>query len=459
MTSDRDLDLRLAAWFDAQATSVPPTDLLARSLRRVETTHQRPALLVRRTDAGRWVGAFRTSPFSTPLGAAAILLLVALLIVALVVAGSQLVQPRLSVVVPPAATGTASLPQPTSAEPVATVGIRGGGPILAQAYAGLADNGPFDVVAIDAGAGSTTLLGTLDGSAIAGSRLLPQSLMRNVDLTRVIAPLQDATAAAGPFGFTPAPELGPQVDLMAFSPGGDRLAAIRTDKFDAPLEIMIVDLGGTVVAHLPIPTAMEWGGPLTWAPDGSAVLLTGCRPCNQAQTPTETQTAHHAHLYVVPIDGSSWTELLDLDNGQLTGQFSPDGTRLAVERYVCAKGSVMPRCDPMEATSSLSVLTLATGAETPLGVTPGITGIDWSPDGTRIAYGSLGGAFAVDAATGAKVTLADRQSFGADWSPDGQWLLVNRSVQSGPETFDVWIVRADGQQLQRILSGYTAATW
>jgi Tol biopolymer transport system component len=200
-------------------------------------------------------------------------------------------------------------------------------------------------------------------------------------------------------------------------------------------------------------------GPLGWAPDGASLLVIGCRPCNKAETPTQKQTAHHAHIYIVPLDGSPWQELLDLDNGQINAQWSPDGTRLAVERYICAKGSFMPRCDPIEATSSLSVLTLADGVETRLGSTPGITGTAWSPDGTRIAYGDLDGAFVVDAATGATAKLADGQCFGAHWSPDGAWLIVDLSHGDSFTNYDIWIVRSDGSQLHQLVAGYAGASW
>lgn len=459
MTLDRDLDLLLPKWFDERAVSSPPTDLLARSLAKIEIVRQRPAWL---TQPGLFAQPRTIGPTLVPTWVVVAILLV--VSVAVVAVGASLLKTQVVPVLPAPTTASSDARTAAPAQtPVATTaGLLGGGPILAHTFTRFGDPGPFDVVAIDAGAGATTLLGTLPGSSVTDSSL-PYTFMRNSDLTRVIAPLANATAAARAFGFTPAPEIARELDWMALSPIGDRFAAIRADgsnkQFEMPLEIVILDLSGTVVAHLPIPTGMLWVGPLAWAHDDTAVLLTGCRPCNNAQTPTEKQTAHHAHLYIVPNDGTPWTELLDLDNGQLTGQVSPDGSRLAVERYVCAKGSVMPRCDPMEATASLSVLNLATGAETPLGDTPGITGVDWSPDGTQIAYGSREGAFVLDAATGAKVTLAAGQSFGTDWSPDGHWLLVSRAGQGGFKSFDVWIVRADGTELHRLLAGYAGATW
>jgi hypothetical protein len=103
MTVDRDLDRHLAEWFNERATSVPPTDLLARSLDRVETTRQRAGLLTAAAYGRPWIG-----PNRVPLMAPLVLVIVLALVAAVMVAGAQLVFPRLSVVLP------AQTPGPTS---------------------------------------------------------------------------------------------------------------------------------------------------------------------------------------------------------------------------------------------------------------------------------------------------------------------------------------------------------
>ena len=62
----------------------------------------------------------------------------------------------------------------------------------------------------------------------------------------------------------------------------------------------------------------------------------------------------------------------------------------------------------------------------------------------------------VDAATGARTKVASGQSYGADWSPDGLWLIA-KSELAGPDTDDA-IVRADGTGLH-LLTGFAGATW
>jgi len=116
MTAERDLDFRLASWLDERATTGVPEDLLERSLARVERVTQRPSLLTRDAYALPWLGTGRA-----PLAAPLLLLLAVVLAVVLVVVGSQLVLPRLTVVVPPPRT---SEPQrtlgPTEAPPTDT---------------------------------------------------------------------------------------------------------------------------------------------------------------------------------------------------------------------------------------------------------------------------------------------------------------------------------------------------
>jgi len=463
MTAERDLDFRLAAWLDERAASVVPEDLLARSLARVATVRQRPGWLVGGASVGKPVTLGRSA-----VPAWVVVIAIAVAAVAVLAIGTNLLTNV--IVIEPSPTGgptgaPASQLEPTTSPP--TPGPLGGGLILAHTFARFGDPGPFEVVAIDAGTGQTTLLGKLPGEAVTGNSG-PYTFERSADRARVVVfdrALQEPTAAAEPIGFASAVDLGRDccpnepMEWPELSPDGNRVAAVHADKFDNPIEIVVVDLTGHVLNRLPIPAAMNWSGPLAWAPDGRTLLMPGCRPCNKAETPTQKQTAHHDHLYLIPVDGSPWQEMLDVNNGGFSAKWSPDGTRLAVERFVCARGSFMPRCDPIEGTSDLNVLALADGVESPLGRTPGITGAAWSPDGTRIGYGDITGAYVVDVATANKTRLADDQSFGVHWSPDGQWLIVDRSNGDNFDQYAIWIVRADASQLHQLVTGYAGATW
>ena len=106
------------------------------------------------------------------------------------------------------------------------------------------------------------------------------------------------------------------------SPRNDQLAAMHQSSIQVPGQegtfeiedgILIRDVDGGDPRLLPLPPDAQASG-LSWSPDGSAILLNGCRPWNNRdpsyadQTPTAVQ---HSHLFIVPVDGSAVRELLD----------------------------------------------------------------------------------------------------------------------------------------------------
>ncbi len=382
-------------------------------------------------------------------------------------AGSGLV--KLPSVVPPSPppqsslTNTAS-PSPHEATPSpAPTGPLGGGVILAQTWKSPNDRGPHDVVAIDAGTSGQTLLGTLPPVS-ANPYRFQQSADRDhvlvVDWNWAAASsLEAPTGASGALGFIDAGKInftcckGGFTESMALSPRGDRIAAVHHDGFDTPIEVVIFDVTGGGFRRLPLPPGMNWFGGLSWAPDESALVASGCRPCNKAQTPTERQTADHGHLYIIPLDGSPWRELLDVDNGDVTGTWSPDGKTLATSTSICPSGSYEPRCDPAATKTSLGTVSVAGGVPTTFADITGYFDITWSPDGRRIAYRATDGIHVVSADGTGVVKLADGDATGVDWSPDSQWLLFQRDPS------DLWIVSAAGGEPRRIGTEFAGAAW
>jgi len=417
---------------------------------------------------------------------AAAALIAALLIGGAIVVGSGLI--RLTSVVPPspdasfstAPTSPAPATSPSPLPSTSPTGPLGGGVIVAHDWEGESHQGPYKVYAVDAGTGAQTLLGTLPGGRSASPYIFQRDsqakhvLILRSDVQGPISSLGSPTDASRTLGFIASSDVawiadradsanlnGAYGEWYQLSPDGDRIAAVHVEVFDRPTELVILEVGGSGVQKIPLPAGVT---PFvrSWSPDGSAILATGCRPCNKAETPSEHQTADHSHLYIVPLDGSPWRELLDVDNAYLDATWSPDGSTLAVLHGACVFGAHMPRCPPGH--ESLSLLTLSDGTERPITTeTETAGGPVWSHDGRRIAFvggkaGEIlqdGGIFVVNADGSGAVKLADTSSSTPPiWSPDGRWLLYRNDSQ----TLDWWIVSSDGGA-PRHLGTYGSVAW
>jgi len=479
MTAPRNLGEKLAVWLDDQASSDVPDGLLDRTMSRVHATRQRPVWLVA---PHRGIGARPSSAAFVP--AWAIIILAVLAAVAIVAAGSQLFRRPAPAIIAiatfPLSGDPSAAPAPS---PVATGdGVPlGGRMILAEAFEGPEVEGPHDLVSIDPSTGARTLLGSVPGPnkpIFSGAH--PVAFQRIPADGRVLVLGGDSgqhvdgvTSAGRAFDFIAASEVAADETYhpegLILSPTGDRVAFIRVDRFDRPLEIVVLSLAGGTATSLPVPGDGLWFGLRQWSPDGSALLASGCRPCNQATTPTEVQTSHHDHLYVVPLDGSPARELGDVDNGSIAGQWAPDGKTIVTATQLCASGGYMPRCDPAGGDKTFGTIRVADGRATELARTDadgaGLWEFKVSPDATRVAYLTNVGIFVRSLDGGEPLGLAEgttpealtdpslRGPFNVDWSPDGRWLLFERGIA------ELWIVPSSGGNARLLGVDLAGAAW
>jgi Tol biopolymer transport system component len=272
--------------------------------------------------------------------------------------------------------------------------------------------------------------------------------------------LQAPTNASLQFGFITRSAVKASGSLFVLSPRGDLIATV--DDADNATRIRVLHIDGRPAIELRLPAGVKGGWPWSWAPDEAAIVATGCRPCNRAQTPVGPQTATHSHLYIVPIDGSPWRELLNEDNTAQVPSWSPTSETIAVTHWPCPTGSFLPRCGPGD--SSLSLLTVGDGSDHPVATSTTIAEWpSWSADGARVAFvgGTAageemrGGAIYVADADGSHVTrVVDTTERRAPiWSPDGRWLLFQNS-----DSQDWWLVPADGGE-PRDLGPFGGMAW
>jgi Tol biopolymer transport system component len=225
-----------------------------------------------------------------------------------------------------------------------------------------------------------------------------------------------------------------------WGPSGDRIARLVNGPKNS--ELAILDLSGTELERIALAIPSGYAGLSAWSPDGSAMVLTGCRPCDAPKV------VSHDHLYIVPLDGSPVRELLDESPGWLSGPvWSPDGVSIAVETV-----------------AGIVVVDLGTGRQK-LVSSGRADSPTWSPDGKRIAFthrdesGDILGISIVDRDGAHPANLTTGHDESPAWSPDGKWLVFDR-VSGDPHQNppSAWVISASGGE-PRLIATNSTADW
>lgn len=207
-------------------------------------------------------------------------------------------------------------------------------------------------------------------------------------------------------------------------------------------QICIVNLPDLSVANLSDPTIDETYP--RWSPDGTRIAF------------TSLVSGANQRLVVANADGGGRVNVTGSRVYASLVDWSPDGSQ-----FLIGSRAVAPS-DGVELNSSADFTNLPTdeNAWRPT----------WSPDGTRIAYSSdlYGTPDELECQTlfiatvdGSEVSQlfddpAGGESLGpcvfdgAEWSPDGEWLLTTISDSEGN---NLWVVRPDGSDLTQLTHG------
>ncbi len=229
---------------------------------------------------------------------------------------------------------------------------------------------------------------------------------------------------------------------IVWDPSGDRIGTLASGTAGSPA-FVIFDVSGHEIRRLALPSGSSAAEP-RWSPDGSAIVLSGCRPCGSVPNGAASGAAHE-HLFILPIDGSPVHELLDESRANLFGAaWSPDGSKIVYQTV-----------------SGITIVDVKDGRQQTL-----TRGNDqdpaWSPDGRRIAFTRRNadamsqGIYLVDVDGTHLTRLTDGDDDKADWSPDGSLLVFGRATTDVTEP-DVWVVAADGSSPRFLVRNATAA--
>jgi Tol biopolymer transport system component len=226
------------------------------------------------------------------------------------------------------------------------------------------------------------------------------------------------------------PDAMAQLRSNSWSPDGNRIAFFTTRKEDSAMMQRY-----PLPLHFPIYTMAPGGGDenrllkfpissFSWSPDGRSLFFVSAyeNPIRFNPEITATTKPVEAAAYALDIESDEQKRLTAFGLN-ISGSWSPDGTRLALS---VGDG-------PDNHIYVMRNLDAARTRRLTQGQTVDIRPI-WAPAGNNIAYvatpplgapkGNDTGVFLIDAETAQKKKIADLETYGMSWSPDGKSLLL-----------------------------------
>jgi Tol biopolymer transport system component len=228
----------------------------------------------------------------------------------------------------------------------------------------------------------------------------------------------------------------------AWSPDGTRIAFV-SDRDGNP-EIYVMNPQGTEATRLTHDPGIDQDP--AWSPDGSKIAYV---------------SGDDADLFVMNADGSDATRLTSGSGQDRHPTWAPDGSRIAFARLdpdiYYGPGTPPPPTGGiyMMKPDGADLTRLTKAPEASIGVDDWP---DWSPDGSRIAFGRVGEIYVMDNDGSGLAKLTDSEEGNSPsaepaWSPDGKKIVFER-VPGGDASYEIFTMNSDGTDLTQ--TGLTA---
>ena len=257
-----------------------------------------------------------------------------------------------------------------------------------------------------------------------------------------------------------------QIQGVAISPDGTRIAyVVRTpilegEKSEYLSQIWMVGADGSDPRQFT--RGVTSASRPSFSPDGRWLAFSSRR-------------GEKGQVWAIPLDGGEAQQVTDAPNGAGAFEWSPDGTRIA---YLMTDPETEDEAlrkkekrDPIYVDQNFKYDHLYLAPFNPGAAEPGestrltegpfhVTGFDWSPDGTRLAFshqadprldeGARASDISVVPTDGSKAVRALVTLGGTDgnpkWSPDGRWIAFETSGDEPARVglADIYLVSPDG---------------
>lgn len=313
--------------------------------------------------------------------------------------------------------------------------------------------------------------------AFTSSRALDNSDGPNINETRNLWIMNDDGTNVR--ALTRLTAAGTHVMTPTWAPNAGKIAFVSaraldgTDAAGPTLNIWAVNRDGSGATALTKLAVAPSFNPL-WSPDGSRILYGSVRALDQTDTIGAT-----LNLWVMNADGSGAKPLTFLKNTSVNGfglsyAWSPDGAKIAYTSIRALDGS--DRGDFSDNVWTMNADGTNAAPLTRFTQVNTLFELAWSPDGTRIAFVSAGALDGSDTpgntyniwvakTDGSGITPLTRLTglslnFSPQWSPDGTRIVYgsNRALDgsdAATTTYNIWVMNADGSGQKALTTSST----